>query len=249
MAGAAATAVGLLCDAFSRAGAGARVNDESPSAASSVAKARPPMAAQKPMPGTTSKAPVTTSVPPVACANGRSFAPVISTAAQIRPTMAQAAAANRDARWGINEAISPSTAQASTAMAMGERVFSGDGRRTAGAGASDRFSCCSFKSRRVLSAAFSPAGGSVLVSAAGAGSSMTASGGATSAAACPTPSTRSIPLMAVGSTSPTRTVKNTRKKQPITAANAIAATHAGIRNTLLCCDCSIARWCSGAFER
>lgn len=156
MAGAAATALGLECAAFSRAGAGelagARVNDTSPRVASNVAVARPPMAAQKPMPGITSKAPVATSAPPVACANGSSFAPVISTAAQIRPMMASAAEAKCDARWGINEAISPSTAQASTAMAMGARVFSGDGRRATGAGASDRFFCRCSNSCRALSA-------------------------------------------------------------------------------------------------
>lgn len=239
MAGVSATAVGLECTAFSRAGAGSgaveRVNETRPSVASSVAKASPPMAAQKPIPGTTSKAPVTTNVPPVASANGRSFAPVISTAAQISPTMAKAAEAKCDARWGIKEAISPNTAQASMAMAMGACVFSDDGRRTAGAGASACFCCCSLNSRRVRSAAFSPEGASAVVSVAGAGSSMTASVGATSDAACPTPSTRSIPLMAVGSTSPTRTVKNTRKKQPVTAANANAATHAGSRNAALVC--------------
>lgn len=133
--GALATAVGLACAAFSRAGTFATGVWESPMAASSVAKASPPMAAQKPIPVVTSNAPVTTHEPPVNCARGRSLAPVIKRAAQIRPPMAQAAAPKRDARCGINEAISPRRAQASTEMAMGARIFSAVARLATGVGA------------------------------------------------------------------------------------------------------------------
>lgn len=124
MAGVAATALDFVCAAFSR-GDPVPVFEgvESPSAASNAANAKQPMAAQKPVPGNASNAPVITPVPSVNCSTGRSFAPVINSAAQIRPMMASAAEANREARSGINDAASPSIAQASKATAMGARAF------------------------------------------------------------------------------------------------------------------------------
>ena len=228
--GLAATAVGFACTTVTGVDVVSTLAEVSPSAASNVAKASAPIVAQKPVPGVTSKAPVTTHAPPVTCASGSSFAPVISKAAQIKPATAQAAAANRAARWGINEAISPTRAQANKAMAMGARVFSVMGRLATGGGGAGvpvlAFCCCS-RNRRAFSAGLPPSEVAGLAAEVSAAVSAATGPTAASGAACPRPSTRSTPLMATGSVSPTRTVKKTRKKHAAASAKAIAALHAG----------------------
>jgi hypothetical protein len=165
---------------------------------------------------------------------GRSLAPVISSAAQIKPMMAHAAAANRVARMAIGAVTSPSAVKASSAMAMGTCTGAGVGRTAIGVSAALPSCCRSCRNRRAFSAGLpelpalsSDTEGTVIGSAVIVGLADRVS------VRPPMPTTRSIPLIAIESRSPTRTVKNTRKKQARADANAATPAQGRARSTIV----------------